>query len=690
VRICFAFIAGIYGYSIFPSDHFCYPFILLALFIIIERILIIRKKHDDAGYLYGGIVTLLVFFSLGYIRTQYTHPMRNPLHNGHFAEKCDSLKGVVKDKPTIKNTIKIELAVKQMWYAGKSIKAQNSIIVYFSKQDTNAFLYKAGDEIMIKNESLKPILSNTNPESFDYKEFLERKDITHQIFVWKSNNHYKKDSLQLNPLLQFALLSRDKCINIIHKYVPDSTNAGVASALLVGYRQGISTDLYKSFIDTGSVHILAVSGMHLSLIAGGLFLLMRRMGNDSTTSTIVKNGTVLSILWYFTLITGASESVVRSAIMITMVLLGRSVARKHSIYNILALSALIMLCVEPNLIYQIGFQFSYLALLSLAYFQPHISKIFASSYTTLQYIWECIAASIASQIIMAPIVIFHFNKFPLYFILTGVVSVILSILALYLGLIMIVLESFLPIVNSLLAPLFNVLIKLFVSSVLWVKKLPGFNVEGLTLSGFELVMVGGIVLSLMMYLYEKSFIYIKYMAILFVVLLLSVFARASLSQSQMKVTAYDVNKNGLIDIFYHRNLYSINFDSISAETEEFTCKRYRYLHLMRPPVFLNLDQKFERGALSQQGNLLIFDNKKMAVLYKEDLECQDLSTYDYIFLMNKSEFKDCVKFSKKATVIVDRSISKAEKSLWKDKASMIGAKYYDIQEQGAKIINFNN
>src|SRR5262249_36907228 len=131
-------------------------------------------------------------------------------------------------------------------------------------------------------------------------------------------------------------------------------------------------------------------------------------------------------LWLFSLLAGAQASVLRSAVMFTCIVLGKNFSRSSSIYNTLAVSAFILLCYDPFWLWDVGFQLSYAAVLSIVIFVKPIYNWFYIRNKILDFIWKLNAVSIAAQLLTTPLSLYHFHQFPNYFLLSNFAVVPLS------------------------------------------------------------------------------------------------------------------------------------------------------------------------------------------------------------------------------------------------------------------------
>ena len=150
----------------------------------------------------------------------------------------------------------------------------------------------------------------------------------------------------INIARAFIFSAQKYIINQLQKYLPADKNIlGIAEALLIGYKEDLDKDLVQAYSNTGVVHIIAISGLHLGLIYVMLvwiFNLLPVIKNSKLLKVLL----ILGSLWFFSLLTGASASVLRSAVMFTCIVIGKNFFTQSSIYNSLAASAFVLLCYD--------------------------------------------------------------------------------------------------------------------------------------------------------------------------------------------------------------------------------------------------------------------------------------------------------------------------------------------------------
>ena len=136
-------------------------------------------------------------------------------------------------------------------------------------------------------------------------------------------------------------------LSILRNNIHDQNELSIAEALLIGYRDDLDRDLVQQYSNTGVVHIIAISGLHLGMIYGLLLLLFKPFLKFKITK-IIKPLVILFVLWGFSFIAGAAPSIMRSAVMFTFIVIGESLGKRTNMYNSLAASAFVILLVNKE------------------------------------------------------------------------------------------------------------------------------------------------------------------------------------------------------------------------------------------------------------------------------------------------------------------------------------------------------
>lgn len=359
-----------------------------------------------------------------------------------------------------------------------------NILIYFRKDSLLTRPDYGSGIAFIK--PLSPIENLPAFGTFDYKKYCALKNIHYQVFL-KPDEFIVLGKKDISQFGLFLFNIRHWVIETIRRYIPGRKESGLAEALLIGYKDDVDKDLMKSYSNTGVIHVIAISGLHLGLIYILLKYLcllffplrwtMSPAGKKKISRTSIRVSFVLrpliiiSGLWIFSLLAGGSPSVLRSAVMFTFIVAGESLSRSTSVYNNLAASAFFLLCYNPYWLWDLGFQLSYFALLSIVIFQKPIYHLFVFKNKILNGIWKLNAVTISAQILTTPVCIFYFNQFPNLFLITNFITVPLSSIVL-IGEIVLCAVSHFPVIATYTGNILSCLIYFMNSSVEW---LAGFS-----------------------------------------------------------------------------------------------------------------------------------------------------------------------------------------------------------------------
>lgn len=367
-----------------------------------------------------------------------------------------------------------------------------------SKLDHNHGL-KIGD--VIKSESqFKPFNRPYFSTQFDYASFMENRRIIFNTKIddWELIDHQFKLSGTAQTL-------RAKATKIFKLNNISGKSYHILNALILGDKSLLDQTTRNNFSRAGVMHILAVSGLHVGiiyLILNFCFSLIK----SSKLTVILKVLLSLFFIWTFALMTGLSPSVQRAAFMFSVIAIGESLKRPNYTVNSIFGSALVLLLINPNLLFEVGFQLSYSAVLGIVIVFPVIKSLFHFKNKLLKYIFELTLISIIAQIATLPIALYYFHQFPNYFILFNLIVIPLTFLIVIFALIVLV-SSFIPPLSSTFGYILNALLELLQLSVNQVSKIDSAFISDLYLDKVELSILVLITISILFFLgkiYKKG------------------------------------------------------------------------------------------------------------------------------------------------------------------------------------------
>lgn len=416
-----------------------------------------------------GLFLHLVLFALGMLVTSMADPTKEKDWYGNRYQKDDilliSLLEPLTEKPS---TYKSEARVDALIRDGRMIPVKGKVLFYFIKDSISAKLIY-GDRLLVK-KPLQVISNSGNPGAFNYRQYAAFHHLFHRAYL-KPSDWKQVQGRSTDRLKSMIIIARKKILDLLRKHLGDSKDVlGIAEALLIGYTNDLDKDLVQAYSNTGVVHVIAISGMHLALIYLMLTLIFKRIPFVKQLP-ILQMILVLLFLWTFSFITGASASVLRAAVMFSFIAVGKRFFKTASVYNSLAASAFILLVYNPYFLWDVGFQLSYLAVIGILLFQQPLYRVFFLKHALTSKVWQLASVTLAAQVFTFPVCIYYFHQFPVLFLFANLVIVPLSSLVLYAELALLTF-SFIPFLNEWLATLVRLLIRLMNGFIRLVNDLP--------------------------------------------------------------------------------------------------------------------------------------------------------------------------------------------------------------------------
>lgn len=354
------------------------------------------------------------------------------------------------------------------------------------------------DDILIVSSELSEINKPLNPHQFDYSAYLKKQHIFHQIFT--EHPTILKLSTETHTLLGYASRLRDQINTKLKIHNFKTEELAIINALILGQRQDMTKDMYTSYVNAGAIHILAVSGLHV-----GIILLLLNFGLKPIEylkhGKLIKVVIIVMLLWSFAIIAGLSASVTRAVTMFSIVAIAMNWKRPTNIYNTLAISVFILLLFKPMFLFDVGFQMSYLAVLSIVSIQPFLYKLWKPKWKATDYFWQIFTVTIAAQFGVVPISLYYFHQFPGLFFVSNLV--IIPFLGLILGLgILVIVLALLNCLPGVLANIYGMIISLMNTIVSWVSGQDTFLLKHISFD-IEHVIVSYLFIISLLFLFKK-------------------------------------------------------------------------------------------------------------------------------------------------------------------------------------------
>jgi competence protein ComEC len=698
-RLLLPFTAGILVEIFYPlkieACLFVLPLIMSAILLFTFSKTFVRKI--SLRWIYGTALNLALFL-IGILLTYFNTDKQVTRHFAYSQNSREYI-GVLSDQlHEKKKSYKTIVAIKSVKLKnGSWHNVSGKVLVYFA-MDTASAKLKYGDVIIFSSEP-QAVKTPKNPEEFNYKRFLSFHNVYHQVYLadnkWKNLN-YNDGSL----LRKFSFDLRDRLVEIFKTKITRRQEYGVASALVLGYEDNIDAELINAYSSAGALHVLSVSGMHVAII----FIVLSRMlswMDKNKWLRHLKFIILLLFIWFYAMLTGFSPAVLRSAMMISVVIIGNWMQKNSNIFNTLIASAFVLLVYNPYLITEVGFQLSYLAVFGICYLYPMIAKWFEFSNWLMHNTWKITAVSISAQLMTFPLGLLYFHQFPNFFFVSNLIVIPLSTVIIYLCILLLII-SCIPVFAScmlILAKYLSVacfgLLYLLNSSVLLTEKIPYSVLPGISITVFETWIIYLLMAMFIFFLVYKRPAYLVAGLAFTLMLCGSQFSESIQFKDRKKIIVYDVAEKSAYDFITPSKNYFI------ANSELINDKSKMMFHIIhnRWALGINTTKNFDLKnymikdeKLFTKNNFIQFYGKRVLVLKNKfnSLHPETIKgklKLDYLILAgnNYQKIKDLTNYFNFKLLIIDSSNSlwKAEKLVKECKECHVNC--YSVPHHGAFV-----
>lgn len=562
---------------------------------------------------------------------------------------------------------------------------QTTIITYISNIQLKP---EPGDQILFKG-SINSISKPLNPGQFDTKTYYGYKKIYGQIFLQKGT--YVLSKTNKYPIRKFfykvSYFIRQKIIS----FIPDKTSSALIQGVLLGIRHDLDPELMKLFAHAGIMHILSVSGMHAAILYGGLFFLIKNRAKKKPKLRLIP---VIGV-WLFALLTGAGPAVLRAALIVTLTDSGNIFKKQVNSLNLLMSSAIILLLLQPYLIWDIGFQLSYAAMLGIILTYKAFKGIvyFQNKYVR-QYLWEPTALSVSAQMFTTAPALYYFGIFPASFIITNIVTMIPVTLMLFGSILMVIIGSFIPTIGLFIGKLLTYLIHyLFILPLEWIHKIPYSYFEFIPFNWLQLLLLT-FTLSLLTYWIlnpRKSKILLSSILCFYIFLVYGFIDKHFISTTSPEIIVYHVPKKTVIGLPNKKEISFWGDSNIVKNPESFdfflsgSYRLFKTKPIQKNNILSNTAQCVSDSLLILTPNFKIF-------ILTPSTKISGQTTHkikvDYILLKNHPYIKtdQLLKNFEFKAIILDGNISNGKRKIYRRIFDKANIPYYDTQENGALII----
>ena len=684
LRLIIPFVTGIVvaSYLNFSQDLLLGLSLFFIALAFVNRPFLDHSPSYHSRWIFGLVINIGLLLTGAYLTT------KSMSYDRKIADS-QMLLGIV-NKPLKVNPNSIKLELKTTEYQSNNIwHTSKAIIMVTLEKDSIAKLLKYGDLILIKG-NIKEINNAGNPSEFDYKKYLARKHIHYKTYQ-NSEQWVLVGKNEGNPVFAQSFAIRDSLLNIYLESGIKGEEFGLLAALTLGTMDYLSDEIIEAYSESGAMHVLSVSGLHVGII----FIVLNQLLfflNKKRYLKILQAFLIIFAIWFFALLTGLSPSVNRSAAMLSFVIIGKVSKKRPSTYNTVFASAFILLLIEPLTLFDVGFQLSYLAVIAIIFFQERIYNLYEAKNTLLDKIWSLTVVSIAAQLGTSILSIYYFHQFPVYALFTNLFVVPVSFIVMLLAIALLCFSFFISLAK-IIAVVLSFTITVLNSSTKFVEHLPFSTIEPISLNSLESILMHIGLLMILIYIVTKNR---KLVAVFLIFFILTFgfrdfrFIKHRNSYDFMvfnvaKKSAFSVISNGNLNLYTDSSLY---FDKKSVTYLTSNIMADRFVSNINLNKLEILGKKKEAATGKEMLKYLIcMDSLKVLYLSGDfgNFTSSKKLKVNYLVLsknapMDIEPLKNLFDFD---LLIADASVPKWKQEIIKRDCQQMEIPFYNVSESGA-------
>jgi len=668
LRLLPPLVAGIILYRDYVAEYIAW-IVLAAIFsFIIFVVTSFARRQTD-------FTRVIIFISLQFslFFTAWLSCYYNDVHNdrhwmGDSINTAEAYVARLVQAPAEKEkTWKLEVDITNAVDSDRVTSATGRAFVYVYKYDAPAL--KEGDVIVLPNKWQR-ITNRGNPYEFDYASYCVRNNIYYQQFIRGKDivvHQYTDESS-----LPWIRRVHHWCIRQLEWHIKDRATLGLLKAMLFNDRDMLDGELADAYAQTGIVHIIAISGGHITIFFVLVAFLLGWIRHRKYRW--IKYVAAIPLIWLYVVVAGAPPSAVRAATMFSILGIGFALQKTPNGINQLLAAAFLLLMANPMWLYDIGFRLSFVAVLSIMLFYRSVYKWWSPVNRIARMLWGAVAVSIAAEILVAPLVIYYFHLFPLQFIVANVLAYIFMGVILVLGMVLIVVSSIYPAAHYI-AEATTVLSNWFNKLVYALQHVNFDSLHRLTLTELQLVLVYVVVSGITMFILKKSkpaFFAAGIALVLFIASVCFVYMR-TLQQEMLIV--YNISKDNRIELITGTTATVLDGnDSVNVATRKFVLE----------PAHINLHIDEVRKA--EKDNLVRVAGKTVFIVNQPIRDT--LIPVDVVILNSKyADVAEIKEVLQPEIIVIPAKVSKDKAETISLEAVQLGIKVHNVRNDGAYILS---
>lgn len=672
-----------FGFSIFL------PIIFLCVILLFLQRKFLQRSLKWLGM--DGLIISLAFLVLGIgITSQELFPkISSPMN---LPEKVAGLQLRLLNDPVVKDK-SVKLVVEIVAWKDNLWKSSNEKMMVYLQRDPTAEKLKYGDEILIAVSPTK-IEGPKNPEEFDYREWLKRQGVNGQAYG-KSGSWKLISRGNGNWFKTIALNLRRYYLGKLQEYGLNGSAFGVSAALLLGASDHLDPGIIQAYSASGTLHVLSVSGMHVALVYVVLLKLLlpleKRRGGK-WISIILQ----LIFLWFYATLTGLCPSVLRSVTMLSVVIAGRAFNRNAHILNSLAASAIILLISDPLLLYDIGFQLSYMAVGGIVILQPKLASAWEPNTETFfgkikSHVWTLISVTLVAQIFTFPLGLYYFHQFPTYFLISNLMVIPLSTIVMYAGLVLLLISP-IAILAKPISVLFAFLVELLNASVTGIEHLPHSVIHSAKWEQSEMILLYGGIIFILIFLIKNHKRFLQLGLSTFLVLLIFVGCNSRKMLENKEIIIFSLkHSSGIVVVNGNKHVLFADTNLLKHEGDiDFHIEPFLKANGMEEEKICSFQDSilFKNDFVHEGKNYLKACEKRIAIVGRNFNRDNNILPCDILLLKDDSRMnlEFLIERMRPTLIVADGSDGKWKINKWKEICAKRKVEFYDVNEMGALVI----
>ncbi|MDR2867911.1 MAG: competence protein ComEC family protein [Bacteroidales bacterium] len=666
LKILLPFVFGIIlAYYCYLPLKYCY-YIGIFLVIILPVLAYFMHYKDFKWQRIATILLQTCFLFVGFLLTTYrSYPHLDAQQENLLSENQDWIISIA-DFPLQKE--KTTGVMAEIVSSSNHHILRKNAVIYFQNEENPLELHY-GDQLLIHTK-ISLLSSGKNPYSFDYKRYMQNRGVFFTGYV--PTGRWKKIGFDSPPFIRTFAKKIQQIFS--HQFARAGMNGdeyGVITAILLGDVDALDPELRQSYASAGVSHILCVSGLHVGIIFMILNFLLKPL-DLSKKSALLKALLLLASIWGYSSITGLSPSVSRSATMFSFVTVGGLLHRNCNIYHSLFTSFFILLLFNPLLLFNVGFQLSYLAVMGIAIIQPLFAKLWTPKNKIVNYFWQLITVSMAAQIATAPLSIYYFAQFPNYFLLANMSVIMLSTVVMVTGIVTLAL-FFSPFLLDWMGTILTFEIKLMNGIIQFIEALPGAVTNHIHLGflpAFLSYLLIVIVLAIAIFRNKK----LIFAGLINIMILLTLFLKENIeNQQRQTMTCYAMGRTNAISFNHHGKALILADSAFTKQSQlyKYNIEPHEIHEEIESQIMnFNKDTAIVSEKFYKNGDFILFGDTVILIANqtKRYYESPKKVTVDYLIVMNNSRchLEYMIKALNIREVILAESNSSYTRAKWID------------------------